>query len=157
MKARDLATPYPTVRIDSSAIEAARLLTEHGRPGLIVVDAHDHPVAILPGSQVLRFLIPGYIQSDRKLARALDESFADHICDPLVDKTVAELLPKERTPLPVVEPDDNLVEVAALMLTEHAPLVAVVDGPGKDAAIIGAIGVTRLLSGLLPEKVTGAS
>lgn len=157
MLAGDLAAPYPTVRLDASAIDAARTLTEHGRPGIIVVDEHDHPVAILPASQVLRFLIPGYIQSDPRLARVLDEKFADNICEPLVDKTVAELLPKERTPLPVVQADDNVVEIAALMLTEHAPLVAVVDGPGKHASLLGAIGVTRLLSGLLPAEVADPS
>ena len=40
--------------MDTDALNAARVLTEHNRPGLIVVDEHEHPLAILPGSQVLR-------------------------------------------------------------------------------------------------------
>lgn len=50
MKARDLAAPYPTVRMQTDALTAARLLTEHNRPGLIVVDEHDHPGRLLPAA-----------------------------------------------------------------------------------------------------------
>ena len=110
MKARDLAAPYPTVRLDTPATDAVRVLTENGRPGLIVVDEHDHPVAILPGSQVLKFVIPRYVLEDPNLARVVEESVADSMCDALEQKTVAELLPKERVHLPVIQPDDTLLE-----------------------------------------------
>ncbi len=73
MQAHELATPYPTVTLETPALDAARLLTEHARPALIVVDDNSHPVAILPGSQVLRMLMPRYVQDDPALARVLDE------------------------------------------------------------------------------------
>ena len=154
MKARDLSTPYPTVRMESRATEAARLLTEHNRPALVVVDEHDHPVAILPGSQVLRLLIPRYIQDDPRLAAVVDEEFADHLCDPLEEKTVAELLPQDRPALTIVLPDDNLLEIAAVMAANRSPLVAVVESGDKRAAMTGAITLSRLLSGLLPTRLT---
>lgn len=153
MKARDLATPYPTVRADSPGTEAARILTEDGRPALVVVDEHDHPVAILPASQVLRFVIPRYIQDDPALARVVDEEFADHLCDVLGNKTVAELLPEKGPRLVVAEPDDNVMEVAAMMAGNRSPLVAVVDGKGKEASMIGAITVAKLLAELLPARI----
>ncbi|MEP9384507.1 CBS domain-containing protein [Nocardioides sp. KR10-350] len=157
MKAGDLAAPYPTVRADADAAEAARLLTEHGRPGLIVVDEHDHPVAILPGSQVLRFLIPDYIQDDPALARVVDEAFIDEVCSALEQKTVKELLPKEKVPLPIVDPGDNLFEVAGVMAAAHSPLVAVVEGKDKTGPMIGAISLARLLGDLLPGRITDPS
>ncbi len=134
MKARDLAAPYPTVRVDSSAAGAARILTEAGRPALVVVDEHDHPVSILPASQVLRLVIPSYIQDDPTLARVVDEDFADHMCDSLAGKTVAELLPKEGPKLDLVEPEDNAIEIAAIMAGNRSPLVAVVDGKRRQGA-----------------------
>jgi CBS domain protein len=155
VKARQLAEPYPTVGLRSGAVEAARLIAEQKRPGLIVVDEHDHPVAVLPGSQVLRLLIPGYIRDDPNLAGVVDQEFVDHMCDALEGKSVAELLPKERTRLPCVGPDESVLEVAALMAAEHSPLVAVVDGRGKSAPIIGAVTLTTVLRELLPERVTG--
>lgn len=158
MKAGELATAYPTVRLDADAAEAARLLTEYARPGLIVVDEHDHPVAILPGPQVLRFLIPDYIQDDPALARVVDEGFIDEMCGALDDRTVSELLPKDRVALPVVEPDDNLFEVAGIMAAAHSPLVAVVnDTDDKTSPLIGAISLPQLLGHLLPKRITDAS
>lgn len=137
--------------MDSRASDAARLLTEVGRPGLIVVDANDHPVAILPGSQVLRFLIPRYVQDDPALARVLDEEYADNLCDALAEKTVRDLLPKERVPLPIVAPDDTMLEIAAIMAANRCPLVAVVESNSKTAPMIGAISASQLLAKLMPK------
>lgn len=154
MKAGDLAQPYPTVRLDADAAEAARLLTEHGRPGLIVVDEHDHPVAVLPGPQVLRFLIPDYIQEDPALARVVDQGFIDEICGALEQRTVKELLPTERIRIPIVDPDDNLFEIAGVMASANSPLVAVVEGDAKTGPMIGAITLAPLLGRLLPDRIT---
>jgi len=146
------------VRLDADAAEAARLLTEHGRPGLVVVDEHDHPVAILPGPQVLRFLIPDYIQDDPALARVVDEGFIDEICAALDDRTVRSLLPTGKAALPLVEPDDNLLEVAAAMAAAQSPLVAVVaDTADKASPLLGTISLAELLPHLLPDRITGAS
>ncbi len=151
MQAHELAKPYPTVRMDTSAAAAARLITEHNRPGLIVVDEHEHPLAILPGSQVLRMLIPRYVQDDPTLARVLDESFADKMCDALGDKSVRDLMPRERTKLPVVAPDDTVLEIAAIMAANHSPLVAVVEERSKTAPLLGAISASQLLGVILPK------
>lgn len=155
MQARDLAQPYPTVRADTDALTAARLLTEHNRPGLIVVDDQDHPVAVLPGSQVLRVMIPSYVQDDPALARVLDEQFADSMCSALAGRTVAELIPKDKPPLPVANDDDTVLEIAAMMAANRSPLVAVLDGKGKDAALLGAISIGDLLGKVLPDDRVG--
>ncbi|MDF1603606.1 CBS domain-containing protein [Nocardioides sp. YIM 152315] len=154
MKASELAKPYPVVAQGSGAVDAARLLTEEQRPGLIVVDDDDHPVAVLPGSQVLRLVIPGYIRDDRTLAGVVDDDFVDHMCDALEHKTVVELLPRDRSRLPVVGPDESLLAVAALMAAERSPIVAVVQGPGTKGALLGAITLTSVLAALLPGRIT---
>lgn len=154
MKARDLAAPYPTVRRDSGALNAARLLTEEHRQGLIVVDDQEHPVAVLPGWQVLRLVIPGYIRDDPNLAGVVDDQFIEQMCDVLTDKTVAELMPKERPPLPVVGPDDSVLEIAALMASERSALVAVVETPGKSSRLLGVVTLSRVLEELLPGRLS---
>ncbi|MGI8646599.1 MAG: CBS domain-containing protein [Nocardioides sp.] len=152
MQAHELATPYPTVRMDSDGISAARLMTEHNRPGLIVVDENDHPIAILPGSQVLRMLVPRYVQDDPTLARVLDEGFADKMCDALSGKTVKDLMPKERSVLPVVAPDDTVLEIAAIMARTRSPMVAVVEERSKTAPLLGAVSASMLLGVVLPPE-----
>lgn len=150
MHAGELARPYPTVRVDADGLTAARLLTEHNRPGLIVVDENDHPVAVLPGSQVLRMMIPSYVQDDPTLARVLDEESADKLHEVLKDKTVRDLIPKDRVPLPVVAPDDTVLEIAAIMAANRCPLVAVVEEDSKTAPLLGAISASDLLGRVLP-------
>ena len=150
VQAKDLAKPYPTIRMDTSAADAARLLAERRLPALIVVDANEHPLAILPGSQVLRLLIPPYVQDDPALARVLDEAFADRIWEALDEKVVADLLPRQRVPLPVVAPDDTVLEIAAIMAANRCPLVAVVEERSKTAPLIGAVSAAELIDRLLP-------
>jgi CBS domain-containing protein len=151
VQAHQLASPYPTVRMDTAAADAVRVLTEHDRPGLIVVDDNQHPLAILPGSQVLRMLIPRYVQDDPTLARVLDEDFADKIYEALADRSVRDLMPKDNVPLTVVAPDDTVLEIAAIMAANRSPLVAVVEERSKTAPLIGAISATQLLGRVLPE------
>lgn len=146
MLARDLVRPFPVVELDTNALEAARLLVERNLPGLIVVDSTGHPQTVLPGSQVLRFVLPDYVQEDPSLARAYDERTADRLCASLANHPVRELLPRERAALPVVDGGATSMEVAAVMARLHSPLVAVVDGE----ELLGAITVASLLSVLLP-------
>ena len=138
MKARDLAVPYPTVRMETDGLTAARLLTEHNRPGLIVVDEHDHPIAVLPGSQVLRVMIPTYVQDDpdagpgaRRGVRRhhLRPAGGAHGQGPGARRTVRRCRWRND--------DDTVLEIAAIMAANRSPLVAVLDGKGKNAPLLG--------------------
>lgn len=146
MRARELATPFPTIRFDTPAIEAARLLAGQDLPGLIVVDDEGRPKTILAGTQVLRMAIPRYCQDDPMLARVIDESAADVFLNGLGDTTVAQVLPEERRELPIVTGDATVLEVAAVIAAARVPLAAVVDDRG---AVFGAITLDALLDRLL--------
>ncbi|MFD7160527.1 CBS domain-containing protein [Kribbella sp. NPDC059898] len=147
MHGEQMAEEFPTVSLTTDALEAVRLLASHRLPGLIVVDDKGRPHSVLPASQVVRFLVPSYVQDDPSLARVIDEPLADQVASKLTGLTVRQLLPTEPAELPVVNFDDTVVEVAALMARLRCPLVAVV----KDQEIIGAITASRLL-----ELVTSA-
>jgi CBS domain-containing protein len=146
MRAGDLAAPFPTVATTTAAVEAARLLANQNLPGLIVVDANGHPQTILPGTQVLRMAVPGYIQDDPALARVIDEAAADVFLDELGDRTVAEVLPAQPRELPVVDTDATVLEIAALMARTRTPLVAVVGAGGE---LVGAVTLDALLDRLV--------
>lgn len=77
MRARDLVSDCRTVRLDTPAIEAARLLADEDLAGLVVVDDRGLPLTVLAGTQVLRLGVPAYIQDDPALARVVDEASAD--------------------------------------------------------------------------------
>jgi CBS domain-containing protein len=103
------------------------LLAEHRLNGLVVVtNTSETPYAILPASQVVRFIVPGYVQDDPRLAGVFTESMADHAAEKLGGKTIRDVLPKQRLYVPVVDADDTIMEVAELMARVRSPLVAVV-------------------------------
>lgn len=143
-----MAEDFPVVDLESDAWEAARLLAEHRLPGLVVTDRDGHPQAILPASQVVRFLVPSYVQDDPSLAGVLNESMADRVADKLGGKQVRELIPREAPELAVVKADDTIVEVAAIMARLRCPLAAVMSGD----KLIGVITASRLLQKALVPK-----
>lgn len=135
------------VELDSDALGAAELLADQRLPGLVVADSAGRPVAILPASQVVRLVVPKYIQDDPSLAGVLNESMADRIAQQLSGKAVREVLPDSPT-LCSVRSDDTIVEVAATMARNRSPLVAVVDGK----QLVGVITASRLLEVALQHR-----
>lgn len=149
MRARELVEEYPTVRLDTDAMEAARMLAHKRLVGLIVSDGDGKPYTVLPGSQVLKFLVPQYVQDDPALARVYDEKASDELCAALTKSVVRDLLPSRQDvdEIPIVDPDATVIEMAAVMARVHSPVIAVVD---KENHYLGAVTVRRLLEHLLP-------
>jgi CBS domain-containing protein len=142
MHASDLVEEYPLVGLDTDALEAAQIMAKRRLPGLVVTGAGGRPYAILPASQVVRFVVPQYIQADPSLAGVVEEAAADKIADRLSGQRVSDLLPKDPHKLPTVDADDTILELAAVMARFRSPLVAVL----SDDRIIGVVTASRLLS-----------
>lgn len=147
MLARELAAEYPTIRGDTNALEAARLLESQRLPGLVVVADDGKPLTVLPAYHVARFVVPVYIREDPALARVVDEAHADHLFDFLASKRVNDLLVADRSESLVVQADETMIEIAELMERERSPLVAVVDEHGL---LLGAVTLFELLGAALP-------
>jgi CBS domain-containing protein len=144
VRARDIIEHAPTVAATDLVVTAVQRMAASRMPGLIVV-AGMRPVAVLPGTQVLRLTVPQAHQEDPASVRTIDERHADLFWEELGDLTVGECLPP-RLPRPAtVALDATLLEVAALMARQRSPLTAVVDA---DGLLTGAISLNRLLSAL---------
>ena len=145
MHAEEIAEAFPVVTVDSPALDAAGLLAEHRLPGIVVTDTDGKPYAVLPASQVVRFIVPGYVQDDPSLAGVLDETMADRAAERLGGKTVRDVLPEHLRDVPAAHADDTIIEVAAVMARLRSPLIAVV----KDGELLGVITASRLLAAAL--------
>jgi CBS domain-containing protein len=156
VRARELAEQLPTVTPDVPAWDAARLIAEHRLPGIAVVDADGRPVAVLPAAQVLRWVVPSYIQDDPSLARVFGEADADRLCaEGLTGKQVRDLLPAKghhRVELASVDGEATVVECAAEMARLRSPLLVVVDSGGQ---VRGLLTASHLLERLLPDPDRG--
>ena len=146
MRAGEIAEEFPVVNIDSSALDAVRLLAAHRLTGLVVsTGVSEKPYAVLPASEVVRFIVPSYVQEDPGLAAVVTESVADDATEKLGGKTIREVMPKQRQHIPVVDVDDTIIELAEVMSRLRSPLVAVV----KDGTLHGVVSASRLLAAAL--------
>ncbi|CAL8969038.1 MAG: CBS domain-containing protein [Actinobacteria bacterium] len=142
MRAGDIAEPYPVVGLSTSALVAARLMARDRLPGLVVTDDDGVPQAVLPASQVVRFMVPDYVQDDPALAGVLGEVPTDRITARLAATRVADLLPTHTVELPVLKPEDTVIELAAMMARLRSPLCAVFDG----TRVVGVVTAAHLLA-----------
>lgn len=131
--------------MDSDAIDAARMLAEHSLPGLIVTDASGKLYGVLPTFELLRFILPRYVQDGLALAGVLGDSIADQATQNLAGKTVAEVLPAQLRHIPSVDAHDTVMKVAAQMMELRSPFIAVT----KDGKLHGVITASRLLAAAL--------
>ena len=145
MHAGDISEDFPVVTLDSGALDAARLLADYRLPGIVVTDTFGHPTAVLPASQVVRFIVPAYVQDDPALAGVLNESMADRCADKLGAKLVRDVLPEHLRDVPTVDAGDTIIEVAATMARHRTPLLAVI----QDGQLHGVITASRLLAAAL--------
>ena len=110
MHAEDIAEDFPVIKIDSNALDAARMLAEHRLPGIVVTDSAGQPYAVLPASQVVRFIVPTYVQDDPSLAGVLNESVANRAGEKLAGKTVRDVLPEHLLDVPAANADDTIMK-----------------------------------------------
>jgi CBS domain-containing protein len=148
MKARNLASPRETLRIDDPASEAAKVLSRHDVRSVLVVGPTGAFAGVISDSELLRCLLPSYLEGNVALARVLEENAAEALSRRLEGQTVADLMPDDREESPVVDGDDTLVEVASVMVRSRASLVGVID----EGRLIGGISIDDLVSHLLRSR-----
>ncbi|HAM43673.1 MAG TPA: hypothetical protein DCM67_01425 [Propionibacteriaceae bacterium] len=148
MHAHEIAEPYPVIQAETSALDAARMIARERRPGLVVIGRDGAPSAVLSASQVVQFMVPDYVQDDPNLAGVMGEEPSAKIAERLQRATVASLLPREPDELPVLNSDDTVLEVAAIMARLSSPLAVVMDG----GEILGVITASRLLETVLGDS-----
>nr|WSX47642.1 CBS domain-containing protein [Streptomyces sp. NBC_00974] len=149
MIARDLAEPYPHVKTDDQAVDAVRLVAEHDLAALLVLNGDGTPYAIVPGSQLVRQLVPEYVMEDPLLAAVIDDRHADALTEDLAGKTVAQWIPQRSFKPAFVGPEAGVLQIAALMARTHVPLVAVIDRDDDGRRLVGVVSAAALMRHLL--------
>jgi CBS-domain-containing membrane protein len=148
MKARNLASPRDTLTTDAPAAEAAQVLARHDVRAVLVVDRGGAFAGVISDSELLRHLLPPYLENSEALARVLEESASETLFGRLEGLTVADLMPDDRDERPVVDADDTLIEVASVMVRARASLVGVID----EGRLVGGISIDDLITHLLRTR-----
>jgi CBS domain-containing protein len=145
VRAEDLDEQFPIVTVDSDALDAARMIAEHHLPGVVVTDTSGKPRALLLASEMLRFVLPRYVQDDLALAGVLGDAIADHATQNLAGKKVGDLLPAHPRAVISVDARASVFKLAAEMVQLKTPLIAVT----KNGKLHGVITASRLLAAAL--------
>jgi CBS domain-containing protein len=145
VRAEDLDEQFLIVTVDSDALDAARMIAEHHLPGLVVADRSGKPYSVLLASEMLRFVLPRYVQDDLALAGVLGDAIADHATQNLAGKTVGDLLPKHPRHVTSVDVRASVFKLAAEMVQLKTPLIAVT----QNGKLHGVITASRLLAAAL--------
>ncbi len=150
MRTRDLAVPEGVVSVDEPLIDAARRMVDDALAGLVIVSSTGKPLAVLPASQVLGLVVPGYVKDDPALAAVVDEASADRLAERLVGLPVQHVLDDARPDLlATIDDDATLLEAAAVMARKHTPVLVVVDDAGQAIGTLSARDVLGRLLGSL--------
>lgn len=146
MRAEDLMTAHPVVRLEGPLAEAAEALVDPDIRALLVVDDHGELKGVITDAMLIRFLLPSYVTEAESLAGVLDEQAADALWKRLDGRTVSEALETtEPGNVPAVDGGATLIEVASTMVATKSPVVAVV----RSGLVAGAITLNVLLNRLL--------
>jgi CBS domain-containing protein len=145
MQARDIVVSVPTITLQDTVAKAIQVMALGRLPGLIVVNDAGRASMVLPGSQVLRLVVPATYQSEPALAHTIDEEAADRFWVEDSLRTVGECLPEKLAKVATVRPDANRLEVAAAIALARSPLVAVTE---RDGTLVGAITLEGLVTSL---------
>lgn len=125
-------------------MDAARMIAEHGLPGVVVADAARKPIAMILASEMLHFVLPRYVQADIALAGVVGDALSDHAQN-LAGKTVGDLLPRDPRRVPTINARDGVIKVAAEMSQQRCALIGVIE----NGALHGVITASRLLAAAL--------
>ncbi|MFI6935831.1 CBS domain-containing protein [Streptomyces sp. NPDC050287] len=136
--ARDLARPYPAVRVDDDAQQAARLMVRERFPALLVLDQVECPYAIVPAAQLLSALVPEDGHQD-PLPALISDRFDEALPGTLSGRSVADWLPRRRATPGLVGPEDSPSAVAALMTRKDCPVVGVIERDDGAVTLLRAI------------------
>ena len=147
MKALGLVSPLEVLPVDASAHEAALLLSRLQTDAAIVVD-DDRFIGVVTDEDLLRALLPSYVEEADALARVLEEASSERLWQRLEGRTVRDLMTRHREEDPVVDGDASLIEVASVMIRAEAPIVAVI----HDGRLVGGITIDHLLTHLLSRR-----
>jgi CBS domain-containing protein len=100
---------------------------------------------VLPAFEILRFILPRYVQDDLALAGVLGDPTPDQAVHNLAGKTVGDMLPDSVRDIPSVDARATVTKAAAEMARLRSPLIAVT----KDGKVRGVITASRLLAAAL--------
>lgn len=111
----------------------------------MVVSDEGHPLAVVPGVELLASILPGAVREDALLAAVVGEALDAEARARAVTLRIADVLPPGRPTFALAGPDASPMRMAALMARTGCALVLVVEYDGDEPHLLGTVDATTLL------------
>ena len=132
---KDVLTPENTVREAVAKMRMAVRIETKGLSGvkaMVVEDRPGHPVGILSMTDILRAIIPWYLEEGR-VSEFTWDGMLEAMARKVADKTVGELMDHE---LITVDQEAPLMECAELLVKNNLQRIPVVDQAGMLCGVV---------------------
>ncbi len=149
MRARDLVRPYPTLPAGAPASRAIQLAKATSIRSFLVVDPSGAPIGVLSNTDILRAVIPTYLEDSPSIAGVIPGDQEDLLWRHGRRKRVGQLA----VPDAAVAPDATLVKVMSVMVSARTPLMSVV----AEGRLLGGISLDQVLDSLPPPPMSHPS
>jgi len=93
----------------------------------MVVDESGNLLGLVGIHDILRRIVPGYLDLDSNLAEVMHENYFDEVFSKLSEVTAADLMSKGAD-VDTVSPDDAVIKAAALFVEHRRKIIPVVEG-----------------------------
>ena len=125
MKVRDAMLEHPiTVKPDDLFTELLRRMLDSRQATAAVLDDHDALVGVVGIHDILRKIVPLYIDMDNKLMEVMHEGYVEERLPRLKGTRVADLM---ITKLDCVRPNDSLILAVSIIVENRRKTLPVID------------------------------
>ena len=140
MKVKDIMDQSPDLIRTSDTFEhLIKILEEVKYHVIFVVDREDKLVGIVTEGDIIKVLIPKYINIDESLISVMDENYLERKCIENRNLTIDEIMSKT-TPFTVTE-EDPIIKAAALMIVNKIHTIPVV----RNSKVVGIVSRLTLI------------
>lgn len=151
MKIKDIMTTDPTVvPISGTFLTLMEMLGKIRFHVIFVVDKDEKLAGVVTETDLLKVLMPKYLNAGDALFSIMDENYFDRRCLECKDLSITEIMSKPILAATAKE-DDTVIKVAAAMLNRKIHAVPVLRD-GKVVGIVSRLLLLRYMTKVIKKK-----
>jgi len=146
MRPKDVVS---TISVNATFEEAARIMIEEKRNGLVVLDDEEKVTGMLSSLHLIKYIVPDYLEEDKHLAAfEATDVFAKRVHE-IKDDPITQFMNPDYH---AVKAEDSLMEAATLMSEWNTRHLPVVNGDNELVGYITRTDVKRAIAQILHIK-----
>lgn len=114
MRIKDIMDSSPkVVRVSDTFEHLIKVLDEEKSHVIFVVDSEDRLKGIVTEGDIVKVLVPKYVNEDESLISVMDENYFEEKCKEKRNLSIEEIMQKS---LYTIDEEDTIIKAAALMV-----------------------------------------